>query len=190
MYEDHRRQATPKGLYTKNLVPRTDRQEVHMGNPSPFTERELDVMSVLWRLGSGTVAEVREGLPAPLGYTSVLKMLQILEEKGMVRHEQEGRAYRYHPLVEPREAGGHALRRIVDTIFQGSAELAVAQLVSQESLAPEEVARLRALLDGLEGREAEGAGASRGGDAEARPPSGEGGRARRGAADPPGTGDA
>lgn len=124
-----------------------------MGNPTSFTERELDVMSVLWGRGSGTVAEVREGLPVTLGYTSVLKMLQILEEKGMVRHEQEGRAYRYFPLVEPEEAGGRALRRIVDTIFQGSAELAVAQLVTQESLSPEELTRLRSLLDELEDAE-------------------------------------
>ena len=123
-----------------------------MGNPTSFTERELDIMSVLWERGSGTVAEVREALDAELGYTSVLKMLQILEEKGMIRHEQEGRAYRYHPLVEQEEAGGRALRRIVDKIFQGSAELALAQLVSQESLSPEELARLRALLDELEGR--------------------------------------
>ena len=125
-----------------------------MGNPTSFTERELDIMSVLWERGSGTVAEVREALDAELGYTSVLKMLQILEEKGMIRHEQEGRAYRYHPLVEQEEAGGRALRRIVDKIFQGSAELALAQLVSQESLSPEELARLRALLDELEGRPA------------------------------------
>jgi predicted transcriptional regulator len=118
------------------------------------------------------VAEVRERLSAPLGYTSVLKMLQILEEKGMVRHEQEGRAYRYYPLVESREAGGHALRRIVDTIFQGSAELAVAQLVSQESLAPEEVERLRALLDGLEEREADG-GSGTGGRPGGTPSTGE-----------------
>ena len=125
-----------------------------MGNPTSFTERELDIMSVLWERGSGTVAEVREALDADLGYTSVLKMLQILEEKGMIRHEQEGRAYRYHPLVEQEEAGGRALRRIVDKIFQGSAELALAQLVSQESLSPEELARLRVLLDELEGRPA------------------------------------
>ena len=62
-----------------------------MSDGTVFTERELDVMSVLWREGSGTVAEVREGLSVSLGYTSVLKMLQILEEKGMVRHEAEGR---------------------------------------------------------------------------------------------------
>ena len=54
-----------------------------------FTDRELDIMSVLWRDGSGTVAEVRESLGSDVGYTTVLKMLQIMEEKGAVRHERE-----------------------------------------------------------------------------------------------------
>ncbi len=124
-----------------------------MADETVFTERELDIMSVLWREGSGTVAEVREALSDDLGYTGVLKMLQILEEKGMVGHEREGRAYRYQPLVEPAEAGGQALRRIVDKIFQGSAELALARLVSDRRLDPEEVARMKALLDRAEQEE-------------------------------------
>jgi BlaI family transcriptional regulator, penicillinase repressor len=118
-----------------------------MGGGTAFTERELDIMSVLWRMGSGTVAEVRDALRDELGYTSVLKMLQILEEKQMVRHEAEGRAYRYFAVVAPEEAGGDALRRIVDKIFQGSAELALARLVSERPLRPDEVKRLKALLD-------------------------------------------
>ena len=127
-----------------------------MAQETSFTERELDIMSVLWRLGSGTVAEVREALSTTLGYTSVLKMLQILEEKGMVRHEAEGRAYRYIPAVDSGEAGGHALGRIVDKIFQGSAELALAQLVSDRRLDVTEVERLKALLDEAAARGEEG----------------------------------
>jgi predicted transcriptional regulator len=61
-------------------------------------------MSILWGEGSGTVAEVRDELVHSAGYTGVLKLLQILELKGMVRHEQEGRAYRYFPLVGPADA--------------------------------------------------------------------------------------
>ena len=118
-----------------------------MRRHTAFTERELDIMSVLWRQGSGTVSEVREALVDDLGYTSVLKMLQILEEKEWVRHEAEGRAYRYYPLVEPEEAGGDALRRIVDKIFQGSAELAMAKLVREHHFRPEELQRMRRLLD-------------------------------------------
>ena len=112
-----------------------------------FTERELDVMSALWRLGSGTVAEVRKSLGQEVGYTTVLKILQILEEKGAVRHESEGRAYRYHPVVAAEEAGGPALERILDKIFLGSAETLLAHLVDERELTPGEIRRMQKLLD-------------------------------------------
>lgn len=118
-----------------------------MKNGTNFTERELDIMSVLWKEGSGTVAEVKDELDDGAGYTTVLKMLQILEGKGMVRHKREGRAYRYSPLIAQDEAGSHALRRIVDKIFQGSAGLAVAKLVQDNGMSPVEIQRVRALLD-------------------------------------------
>jgi BlaI family transcriptional regulator, penicillinase repressor len=121
-----------------------------MGGPPDFSSRELDVMSVLWRLGSGTVTEVREQLSDTLGYTSVLKVLQILHEKGAVRHESEGRAYRYFPLVAPEEAGGRALERILEKIYHGSAELLLARLVSDSRLTPEQVARMKKMLDDAE----------------------------------------
>lgn len=111
-----------------------------------FTPRELDVMSILWRAGSGTVTEVREALDEDLAYTSVLSALQTLEEKGFVRHESEGRAYRYHPTVAPENAGRSALARIREAVFQGSAELMFAQLVSDWKLKREELERMRRLL--------------------------------------------
>lgn len=111
-----------------------------------FPPRELEVMSILWRLGSATVAEVRAELDEPLAYTSVLSALQTLEEKGYVGHEAEGRAYRYFPRVEAERAGGSALARIRDAIFQGSAERMVAQLVADRGLGREELERLRRLL--------------------------------------------
>ena len=117
-----------------------------MGEPPAFSDRELDIMSVLWREGSGTVAEVRERLTDELGYTSVLKVLQILEEKGAVRHEAEGRAYRYFAVVEPEESGVHALKRIMSTIFQGAAELLLARLVSDRRISSEELERMKSLL--------------------------------------------
>ena len=118
-----------------------------------FSDRELDIMSVLWRSGSGTVAEVREALDAHLGYTSVLKVLQILEEKGHVRHEREGRAHRYFPVVDAEDAGRTALGRVVSKMFHGSAELALARLVEDRSISPDEVARMRRILDDLEREE-------------------------------------
>lgn len=138
--------ATPAAL-TRRTMTDPRRSASDMGEGTTFTDRELDVMSVLWRLGSGTVAEVREALADGSGYTTVLKILQILEEKGQVRHEQEGRAYRYHAVVEPAEAGEHALERIVDKIFLGSAELALARLVENRRLSQAEVARMKAMLD-------------------------------------------
>lgn len=107
-------------------------------------------MSVLWRRGSGSVAEVRETLGESVAYTTVLKILQILEEKGAVRHEAEGRAYRYFPLVQPQEAGGSALARILDKIFGGSAELLLSQLVTDGNISPRELARMRKLLEEME----------------------------------------
>jgi len=112
-----------------------------------FTERELDIMSVLWRMGSGSVSEVREILGESVGYTTILKILQILEEKGAVRHEAEGRAYRYFPVVESEVAGGNALSRILDKIFGGSAELLLTQLVSDRTIDSSELARMKKLLD-------------------------------------------
>jgi BlaI family penicillinase repressor len=111
-----------------------------------FPPRELEVMSVLWRLGTATVAEVRGELAEPLAYTSVLSALQTLEEKGWVGHEAEGRAYRYFPTVDASRAGGSALARIRDAIFQGSAERMVAQLVEDRDMGREELERLRRLL--------------------------------------------
>lgn len=112
-----------------------------------FTPRELDVMSILWRRGSGTVTEVREALGEELAYTSVLSVLQTLEEKGYVRHEPEGRAYRYYPTVAPEQAGDSALARIREAIYQGSAEWMFAQLVSDRKLKREELERMRRVLN-------------------------------------------
>ncbi len=107
-------------------------------------------MSVLWRRGSGSVSEVQDALDDGVGYTTVLKILQILEKKGAVRHEVEGRAYRYFPLVASDTAGETALSRIRDKIFGGSAELVLAQLISGREVSPEELERMRRILDELE----------------------------------------
>jgi predicted transcriptional regulator len=122
-----------------------------------LTERELDVISVLWREGSGTVEEVRARLHDDVGYTSVLKILQILEEKGHVRHEQEGRAYRYFPTLQAEEAGSSALRRVVDRIFHGSAELTLARLVADRPISREERERMQRILAALAAADEEGA---------------------------------
>jgi len=113
-----------------------------------FTDRELDVMSVLWDLDSATVAEVRERLADELAYTTVLTVLRTLEQKGYVGHTGEGRAHRYRPLVKREAAGRSALRRLVDKVFDGSPEMLLTQLVSDKNLTDEELRRLRSLLQG------------------------------------------
>ena len=114
--------------------------------PIAFTDRELDVMSVLWDAGSATVAEVRERLSDDLAYTTVLTVLRTLEQKGYVGHTGEGRAHRYRPLVKRAAAGRSALRRLVDKVFDGSPELLLTQLVYDRNLGDEELRRLRKLL--------------------------------------------
>lgn len=111
-----------------------------------FPPRELAVMSVLWRLGSASVSEVRDALDEDLAYTSVLSALQTLEDKGYVRHEAEGRAYRYYPTVAADRAGGSAIARIRDAIFQGSAERMFAQMVADKKLDREALERMRQVL--------------------------------------------
>jgi BlaI family transcriptional regulator, penicillinase repressor len=112
-----------------------------------LSDRELDVMAVLWARGSGTVTEVRESLTDPLAYTTVLTVLRTLEEKGFVGHEEEGKAHRYTPLVARERAGRSALTRMIEKLFEGSPELLVTQLVSDRRLSAEEIRRLRRVLD-------------------------------------------
>jgi predicted transcriptional regulator len=112
-----------------------------------FTEREIEVMDVLWERGASTVAEVQELLPDELAYTTVLTMLRTLEEKGYVTHEEEGRAYRYSPAVERSEAGASAVRRLMRKLFRGSPELLLTHLVSQRGLTKEQLEAMREMLD-------------------------------------------
>jgi predicted transcriptional regulator len=112
-----------------------------------FTERELDVMGVLWSLGSGTVADVKERLEDPLAYTTVLTVLRTLEDKGYVGHAEEGRAYRYRPLVERDQAQQSALKRLIQKLFSGSPELLLTHLVADQQMTDKELKRLHKLLE-------------------------------------------
>lgn len=103
-------------------------------------------MSVLWRLGSANVTAVRDALDEDLAYTSVLSALQTLEDKGYVRHESEGRAYRYYPIIAAERAGVSALSRIRDAMYQGSAERMFAHMVSDKKLTRDELRRMREVL--------------------------------------------
>lgn len=112
-----------------------------------FTERELDVMAILWDEGSGTVLEVQDAIEDDLAYTTVLTILRTLEEKGYVGHQTEGRAYRYFPLVEREAARESHLHRLLRKLFAGSPELLLTQLVSDRDIPKAELERLRELLE-------------------------------------------
>ncbi len=114
---------------------------------SSFTDRELDVMAILWELGDATVPEVRERMPDDLAYTTVQTVLRTLEAKGHVAHDEDGRFHRYRPLVAKEDAGKNALRRIVSRLFSGSPELLLTQLVAERGVTERQVRRMRKLLD-------------------------------------------
>ncbi|MDE3128801.1 MAG: BlaI/MecI/CopY family transcriptional regulator [Gemmatimonadota bacterium] len=104
-------------------------------------------MSVLWKHGSATVAEARDGIADDLAYPTVLTILRTLEAKGHVRHEQEGKGFRYYALLQSDDAGSSALDRLLDKVYQGSRELLVAGLLSDESIDEAELKRLRRLVN-------------------------------------------
>ena len=119
--------------------------------PVAFTDRELDVMTVLWARGPSTGGDLRAALAqdpgADLAYTTVLTVLRTLEAMGHVGHAEEGRAHRYHALVAREAAGRSALRRLLGTVFGGSPELLLTHLVGERGVGEAELRRMRALLD-------------------------------------------
>lgn len=112
-----------------------------------FTDRELDVMAVLWDSGSATVAEVKDTITDELAYTTVLTILRTLEEKGHVGHKPAGRAYRYFPLVERERARKNATERLTRKLFAGSTEMLLTHIVDDRKLSEDELQRLRKLVN-------------------------------------------
>ena len=112
-----------------------------------FTDRELDIMRVLWDRGPSTVAQVRDALQDELAYNTVLTMLRILEDKGRVTRDTRDRAHTYSPAVEREQAGAGALRRLVSTLFPGRPEELLVRLVDQEDVGAGDLRRMREFLD-------------------------------------------
>ena len=119
-----------------------------MTKPSTLSRRERQIMDALYALGQATAAQVRERLPEPPGYSAVRALLRILEEKGHVRHEEDGPRYVYLPVVAARRAQRTALTHLVKTFFQGSAERAAAALIesADTKLSDEELDRLERIV--------------------------------------------
>ncbi|HEY1952763.1 MAG TPA: BlaI/MecI/CopY family transcriptional regulator [Gemmatimonadaceae bacterium] len=112
-----------------------------------LTQRELDIMSVLWELGEATVNEVRDRVDPDLAYTSVSTMVRMLELKGYVSHRRgEGKTHVYFPTIKAEKAGESALGRVLDKIYGGSPIRLLAHLVEQNRPSEKELARMRQLL--------------------------------------------
>ncbi len=116
-----------------------------MTEPIDLTPRELDVIAVLWRRESASVADVRAALDDDLAYTTVLTVLQGLERKGHVTHQREGRRYLYRAVTSSRDAGAPLLDRLLDSLYRRSPVRLVAHLV--ERVSEEELKEIRGLID-------------------------------------------
>jgi predicted transcriptional regulator len=114
-----------------------------------LTEAELRLMEVLWNKGPATVQQVLQDLPedTPLAYNSVLTTIRILEKKGYLKHEKDGRAHVYAPLVEREEATRSEIRRLVDRFFGSSHESLVLNILKDQSVDAAELKRLRKMLE-------------------------------------------
>ena len=114
-----------------------------------LSRRERQVMDVIYRRGRATVANVKQELPDPPGYSAVRALLRVLEAKGHVKHESHGPRYVFLPTVPREKARRSALKQLVQTFFDGSAEQAVAALLdlSASNLSDDELSRLSKLID-------------------------------------------
>src|SRR5215470_12527172 len=119
-----------------------------MSRDRALTRRERQIMDILFRRGRATAAEVMSELPGDPSYSTVRTQLRVLEEKGHVRHEEEGLRYVYMPAVRVHAARKSALKHLVDTFFDGSAEKAVAALLGGEAakVSNEELDRIAELI--------------------------------------------
>jgi predicted transcriptional regulator len=116
---------------------------------SVLARRERQIMDILFRRGRATAAEVMEDLPGEPSYSTVRTQLRVLEDKGHVRHEQDGLRFVYMPAVPRHAARRSALRHLVDTFFDGSPEKAVAALLGGEGskLTDEQLDRIAMMID-------------------------------------------
>ncbi len=112
-----------------------------------LTQRELDIMGVLWELGEATATEVRDRVDPDLAYTSISSMIRTLELKGFVSHRRgEGKTHVYFPVIDAETAGESALGRVLDKVYGGSAIKLLAHLMERQRLSVKELARMRDLL--------------------------------------------
>ena len=114
-----------------------------------LSRRERQILDILYQRGQATAAEVQSALPEPPSYSAVRALLRILEEKGHVRHDQDGPRYVYLPTVPRDNAQRSAMRHLLQTFFDGSAEQAISALLDDSSakLSGAELDRLARMID-------------------------------------------
>ena len=114
-----------------------------------LTRRERQIMDIVYQHGDATATEVQKHLPDPPGYSAVRAMLRLLEEKGHLKHRQDGPRFVYAPTIRRERARQSAARRLLETFFGGSAAQAVATLldVSTSGMSDEELERLAEMIE-------------------------------------------
>lgn len=123
------------------MTPVTDNQHL--------SRRERQIMDAVYRLSQASAQEIQENIPEPPSYSAVRALLAILVDKGVLKHERDGRKYIYKPTVSPDRAKRSALRRLLDTFYDNSAEKLVAALLDPDDgkLGDREIERIRALVN-------------------------------------------
>lgn len=114
---------------------------------SALTKLELQIMQVIWKRGSSSVSDVQQGLEQELAYTTVQTMLNILERKGKLKRELQGRAFMYSATVSEEKASSHAVRDLIDRMFGGSSEDLVMSLVKSRQIDAKKLAQLSKRLE-------------------------------------------
>ena len=117
-----------------------------------LTEVELELMTILWKLGEGSVSDVIEKLPAErdLAYTSVSTVLRILEQKGVLKTRKEGRGHVYIPSLEKSDYESKAVRHVVDRVFEGTPSALVKQLLGSVKISKKEIEEIKELIEKAE----------------------------------------
>lgn len=115
------------------------------------TESELEILQVLWMKGLATVREVHEELlkTKDVGYTTTLKLMQIMHEKGLVRRDESMRTHVYQAAVNKEKTQKHLLSKMIDTLFGGSSTQLVLQALGEGKASAAEIEQIQTLLDNL-----------------------------------------
>ena len=115
------------------------------------TESELEILRVLWERGEATVRDVHEELSKTkdAGYTTTLKLMQIMHEKGMVKRDESNKTHKYVPLISREKTQKQFVGKMIDTLFQGSSSQLVMQALGNHKASKEELDEIQKLIDNL-----------------------------------------